>query len=128
MAPWVLLFLPRLGGDDYQNNNSMNKPRLIFASTLAAITTIVFVVVITVWAELSSPLKDWLKNFSGHHWTSKSIFSALWYVVATAVLYFVYRGQSENHVRAALVSLLICTALGTIILATFYTGHHFNIY
>ena len=26
----------------------------------------------------------------------------------------------------ALVSLLICTALGTIILATFYTGHHFN--
>src|SRR3989344_4543592 len=42
LAPWVLLFLPRLGGDDYQNNNSMNKPRLIFASTLAAITILIF--------------------------------------------------------------------------------------
>lgn len=106
----------------------MNKPRLIFASALAAIVTIVFVVVITIWAELSAPLKDWLKNFSGHHWTSKSIFSVLLYAAATAVLYRGFRDPSEDILRKALVFILVFTALGTIVLTAFYTGHHFNLF
>jgi len=106
----------------------MNKLKLIISSAYAAILTIVFVAVITIWAELSAPLKDWLKNFSGHHWTSKSIFSVLLYAAATAVLYRGFRSPSEDTLRKALVYILISTAFGIIILAAFYTGHDFGFF
>ena len=106
----------------------MNKPKLIISSAYAAIITIVFVVVITIWAELSVPLKNWLKNFSGHHWTSKSIFSVLVYTVVTALSYFTFRNPSDARLRKVLVFLLISSALGIIILTAFYTGHNFNLF
>ena len=106
----------------------MNKPKLITSSASATIITIVFVVVITVWAEFSVPLKNWLVNFSGHHWTSKSIFSVLLYAVAALVLYLALGNPSENRLRKALVLLLVFTALGTIVLAAFFTGHHFKFF
>ena len=105
----------------------VNKPKLITASAYAAITAIVFVVVITVWAELSAPLKDWLKNFSGHHWTSKSIFSAAVYAVVTLVFYASLRGAGESTVRRLLILLLWSVVLGTSILTLFFTGHHFGL-
>lgn len=106
----------------------MNKPKLINSSAYAAIITIVFVVVITIWAELSAPLKDWLKNFSGHHWTSKSIFSVLLYAVATIVLYVSPHKHTNDHLKRTLGFLLVFTVLGTIILTLFFTGHHFHLF
>ena len=90
--------------------------------------TIVFVVVITVWAEFSVPLKDWLKNFSGHHWTSKSIFSLLLYVLMTTVLYFSPQKESEQKIDRALGLLLAFTLLGTAAITLFFTGHNFKIF
>jgi len=106
----------------------MNKPRLIFASALAAIITIVFVVTITVWADLSIPLKNWLKSFSGHHWTSKSIFSALLYMATTVIFYWSFRNQSEIVLRRLLVFLLVFIVLGVLSITAFYTGHHLGFY
>lgn len=106
----------------------MNTPRLIFASAVAAIATIVFVVVITIWAELSVPLKDWLKNFSGHHWTSKSIFSALLYAGVTVIVYGLFHNPGEVRLRRTLVFLLASTTLGSIILTAFFTAHHFRLF
>ena len=105
----------------------MNKSKLIIASAYAAILTILFVVVITIWAELAPPLKEWLKAFSGHHWTSKSIFSVLLYVVATAVLYPVFRKLEGESIRKALSFLVIFTVLGVAALTAFYTGHHLGL-
>ena len=106
----------------------MNKPKIIVSSAYAAIITIIFVVVITIWAELSVPLKDWLKNFAGHHWTSKSIFSALLYAVAAAVLYLLPLKHVDGRLKKTLVFLLVFTILGTVILALFFTGHHFQLF
>ncbi|MDP3934913.1 MAG: hypothetical protein Q8Q46_01685 [Candidatus Giovannonibacteria bacterium] len=106
----------------------MNKPKLIISSAYAAIITIVFVVVITILAELFAPLKDWLKNFSGHHWASKSIFSALIYAVATALLYWAFYSPNKDRLKKALIFLLVSWALGTVFLTAFYTGHHFNFF
>ena len=106
----------------------MNKPRLIFASALATIITIVFVVIITVWADLSIPLKNWLKSFSGHHWTSKSIFSALLYAAATAIFYWSFRNPSEAILRKSLILLLVFMALGVLSITAFYTGHHLKFF
>jgi len=105
-----------------------NKPKLIISSAYAAIITIVFVVVITIWAELFTPLKDWLKNFSGHHWTSKSIFSILLYTVATITLYLSPHKYSDDRLKRTLGFLLMFTILGVIIVTLFFTGHHFEFF
>ncbi len=105
----------------------MNKPKLIKSSAYSAILTIVFVVIITVWAELSVPLKEWLKEISGHHWTTKSIFSALLYAIGIVVFYLAVRGNSENNLGKILKTLIFFTIIGVLILALFYTGHHMRI-
>ncbi|MCR4278385.1 MAG: hypothetical protein NUV81_00575 [bacterium] len=106
----------------------MNKPKLIFSSAYAAIITIIFVVVITIGAELSASLKDWLKSFSGHHWTSKSIFSVLLYAVATVVLYLSPYKYTDDHLKRILDFLLASAVLGTVILTLFFMGHHFRLF
>lgn len=106
----------------------MHKPKLILASAYAAIITIIFVVIIVIWAELSAPLKDWLKNFSGHHWTSKSIFSVLLYAAATVALYLMPQRYDAGRLVKSLGWLLASTVLGTAMLALFYTGHHFRLF
>ena len=106
----------------------MNKPKLIISSAYAAIIAIIFVVVITVWAELSVPLKDWLKNFSGHHWTSKSIFSVLLYAGATIVLYLSPHKYDDGRLKKTLVFLLASAVVGTTILTLFFTGHNFQLF
>lgn len=98
------------------------------ASGYAAIITIVFVVIITVWAELSVPLKDWLKNFSGHHWTSKSILSALLYGLDVIILYLSPLTYDARRLKKTLGWLIAATALGTIILTLFFTAHHFKLF
>ena len=106
----------------------MNKIKLVISSAYAATTTIIFVTVITIWAELFAPLKEWLKDFSGHHWTSKSILSVLLYVIVTIVLYWTIHDQNETRIRKALIVLLIFLVLGSIIITAFYTGHHFKFF
>lgn len=106
----------------------MNKQRLIIASASAAIVTIVFVVFITVRAEFSAPLKNWLANFSGHHWTSKSIFSALVYAVATGVFYFLPQKTVDDCLKSTLRYLIVFTALGVVAVTLFFTGHHFKLF
>lgn len=107
----------------------MNKPKLIISSACAAVITIAFVVVITVLAELSAPLKDWLKNFSGHHWTTKSIFSALIYALAVIILYWwLPHNPNPERIRRKIICLLVFTALGVIILTVFYTAHNLGLF
>ena len=105
-----------------------NKQKLIISSAIAAIITIAFVAIITIWGELSVPLKDWLKNFSGHHWTSKSIFSISIYIVATLVLCLLPNKYSDGHIKRSLELVLIVTLLGIVTITLFFTGHHFQIF
>ncbi len=102
----------------------MNTPRLVRASAYASIITIVFVVVITVWADLSAPLKDRLKTLSGHHWTSKSILSVLLYAIATLVIYALPHKHGDEGLHGTLNVLFLSTVFGTILLTAFYTAHH----
>ena len=106
----------------------MNKPKLVISSAYAAILSILFVVIITIWAELSAPLKNWLTNFSGHHWTSKSILSILIYIIATVLIYLLPQKKTQEHIKNAVVSILVYVVLGTIALALFFTGHHFHFF
>lgn len=106
----------------------MNNLKLIFASASAAILSIAFSVTITIWAEFSAPLKDWLKNFSGHHWTSKSIFSLLLYVATALAIYCLPQTPDDVRLKKTLGWLLALAALGAIIITLFFAGHHFHLF
>lgn len=106
----------------------MNKPKLVLSSTTAATVVIICVVVITIWAEFSPVLKEWLTDFSGHHWTSKSILTVLLYAFVTTALYFVPQKSDYSHLHRALVALLTITVLGVVVLTLFFTGHHFGLF
>ncbi|KKS23594.1 MAG: hypothetical protein A2736_02665 [Candidatus Yanofskybacteria bacterium RIFCSPHIGHO2_01_FULL_41_27] len=106
----------------------MSKSKLIISSACAAVITIAFVVIVTIWAELSAPIKAWLQNFSGHHWTTKSIFSALIYAIATMVLYVLPYNPNPAHLRKKIICLLVATILGVAVLTAFYAAHHFGIF
>lgn len=103
---------------------NLNKPKLILASAYSALVTIIFVVIITIWAEESAPLKDWLKNFSGHHWTTKSIFSLLLFGVMGFLLYITPTTISDKKTSNSIRITLIWTILGCLALTLYYTAHH----
>jgi len=105
----------------------MNKINLIISSAYAAIISSIFVVGITICAELSPALKEWLKSISGHHWTTKSIFTALIFVVISCVLYLL-RKNTTGNIKRSLALLLVIVLVGSIAITAFYTGHHFKVW
>lgn len=62
------------------------KIKFVFSVVIGAIGAIVFIVAITIIADLILPIKDWLKNVFSHHWIGKSILSlglfALFFIVS----------------------------------------------
>lgn len=106
----------------------MNKPRLIYASSLSAALAAAFVTVITIAAERSVPLKTWLAGLSGHHWTSKSILSLALYAVALFLCYALFRNVDAQKVRRGIALAVWSAVLGSFTLLLFYTGHHLGWY
>ena len=69
-------------------NNDIQKIKIVTSAFLAAAIVTVFVVIITIFAELYMPLKDWLKiNFS-HHWIGKGVLSAVLFIALFIALMF----------------------------------------
>lgn len=87
-----------------------------------------FVVVVTIWAELSPVLKDWLRSITGHHWTTKSVFSAIIFVVLLVVFYISKKNNEPMDTKRPLFWLLMSVVIGSVALALFYTGHHFAVW
>ena len=106
----------------------MGKVKLIYSSAVAAIVSVTFTVVVTIWGELSVSLKNWLADFSGHHWTTKSIFSVLIYFAVWGLIYFYSGAVSVKTVRKSLVSLIIFSVAGVLAIFLFFTAHYFKIF
>ena len=106
----------------------MDKPKLIYASSIASSVAILFVTVITIVAEFKAPLKDWLKSLSGHHWTSKGIISVLLYLSIVFLVYFAAKGVNSKKITGSLCGAIIMTVLGSLALFVFFAGHHLGWY
>ncbi|MBI4128824.1 MAG: hypothetical protein HY460_02120, partial [Parcubacteria group bacterium] len=83
--------------------------RAVYSSSLAATLAIIVTTVITVWGELSPPLKDGLKDFSGHHWTTKSILVIAAYVLGFILVYVLRRNVAAQSVQRSLLALISST-------------------
>ena len=104
----------------------MKKQKLIYSSSIAAILSALFVTVITILAEKAPVLKTWLADFSGHHWTSKSILSIALYFAGLIFFYLLPKQITPAVVKKYLKLAILFAFLGSLAIFIFFTGHNFG--
>lgn len=87
----------------------------------AASLSMIFVVVITIVAELNKPIKDFLQAMTGHHWVSKGVLAVLIFCLS----YFAIRPLYKNDEFSMkdLIEILAVTIVGGILLLGFFVWH-----
>ena len=89
----------------------------------STIGVIIFITVITIWAEMSSGLKGALAAVTGHHWVTKSVFS----VILFAILAFAFNKMPEaERIDRELEYVLGATVIGGLAIFIFYVLHFFG--
>lgn len=93
------------------------------ALSIATSATIWLIAVLTIWSELSKPLKDFLAGISGHHWVTKGIASAVFFVL----FYFILAKflKETDDVKKEVSYALWSAILGGLAILTFYLWHFF---
>lgn len=90
----------------------------------ASLYSVWFVVVITMAAEFSPGLKNWLKSLTGHHWVSKSWLTIAVFILMFCVYYFMSGDASENKIQKRLMRLNVSIILGVLLILGFYLWHY----
>ncbi|MEK9209252.1 MAG: hypothetical protein AAB926_00280 [Patescibacteria group bacterium] len=104
----------------------MNKKLKIIDSVgFGAVAAVIFVVFATIVAELFSSFKDFLKEFSGHHWTSKGIFAFLVFLAVSFLAYFCQKKTNLDKTAKILFTLGYVSVLGSLAIFGFYLWHYF---
>ncbi|MEK9173405.1 MAG: hypothetical protein AAB594_02445 [Patescibacteria group bacterium] len=92
----------------------------ITALIYATVGVIWFTVLVTISAEFSEPFKNSLKAITGHHWTTKSVFS----VIMFFLLYFVFiRTKESENIKKSINFVLLNTIVGGLVLFIFFIWH-----
>jgi len=89
----------------------------IRALAYACHAVIWFVVIITIAAELSAPVKGFLAGLTGHHWTAKGIISLVLFIVVGTVF---VKKDDPSDVTGLVRGVLISAILGAIAIFVFY--------
>jgi hypothetical protein len=89
----------------------------------ATIATIWFVVVVTIAAEFSAPLKNLFVMIGGHHWTGKSI-AAVAGFIACYLLHV--RAKETEHPERGVMAAVWSTVLGGALVFGFFVWHFFT--
>lgn len=97
--------------------------KLAYSSSIAATLAIIFITALTIWAELSPPLKDSLTAITGHHWVTKSVLTMAVYAVGFIVFYYAF-GANAPRVRRAVITLIVISWLATAGLVVFFFWHY----
>ncbi|OGN27340.1 MAG: hypothetical protein A2941_01840 [Candidatus Yanofskybacteria bacterium RIFCSPLOWO2_01_FULL_49_17] len=98
--------------------------RIIYSSSVGATIAVIFIAVITIWAELSPALKAALKTLSGHHWLTKSIAIVIVYILVSFLVHLFVRDPSVVKVRRSLYMLISTTVLAGIAILGFFVWHY----
>ena len=85
------------------------------AATNATIITTIFIVVVTILAELSSGFKDFLAKLAGHHWTAKSLLSIIVFFLSYSL-----SNKDEGDVKKMARNVVVATVLGGLLIFFFY--------
>lgn len=102
------------------------KIKLVNSILLGAIITIIFVVAITISAELIPALKDWLKNTFSHHWVGKSILSLAFFAISSFMVSICPCIRADVEKTKKLSLCLFWTSIGaTAIIFVFFIWEAF---
>lgn len=94
--------------------------KLLHSAICAAAVTTIFIAVITLYAEFSPPLKDWLKTTFTHHWLGKSALSAILFIAVTFFGYFFPLKTGEETIRKRILLLFWVSLASALIIIVFF--------
>ncbi len=97
-----------------------NKIKIIHSAVCGAIAAVIFIIVITIVADIYLPLKDWLKNTFTHHWIGKGILSIAVFIVIGLISRFLPIAASEDKLNKVLKLLSWAIVLGVILISLFF--------
>ena len=98
--------------------------KLAYSSSISATLTVIVIVVVTIWGELSPVFKSFLKSFTGHHWLTKSVLSLLVYFAGLAVFYLLPKNIGPHAVRRGLIFLILVALAGSLAIFLFFVWHY----
>lgn len=94
----------------------------IRARSISTILTIILIVIMTIYAELSKAFKEFLVSLTGHHWISKGVISLIFFMVAYFIL---AKYLKEKDIKKDAILVAIFTILGSLTIFIFYIYEFF---
>ncbi len=94
--------------------------KLLHSAICATIVTAVFITVITLYAEFSPLLKDWLKTVFTHHWLGKSALSIILFIVVTFLGYFFPLKTDTDTIRKRILLLFWVSSISSLTIVLFF--------
>ena len=91
------------------------------ALNTSMIFTVLLVTFMTIFSELNSGFKEFLKGLTGHHWVTKSIVTFLFFFG----VYFLMRDTKKKINSDDLKTSFIITKIGVFAILFFYLWHYF---
>ena len=96
------------------------KSKILHSFITGAVIAVVFIVAITIAAELMLPLKDFLKINFYHHWIGKGV-AALGIFVIIGVLCLIFPlGKKDYWINFWIWMLVIAAAIGSLAITGFF--------
>ncbi|MSS74129.1 hypothetical protein EXS72_00610 [Candidatus Pacearchaeota archaeon] len=89
---------------------------------LALIVTTIVVTLVTIFAELLSGFKDFLKSISGHHWTTKSWLSIILFF---GIYFFVKLSDKNLDIQKETKKVILVILISMLLLFAFFIWHYF---
>lgn len=105
------------------NSNSL---KFINGTIVGAISTVVFIVALTIAGDLYAPLKNFLKEAHHHHWVGKGIWAAILFVIVTPGYYFVKKNDTSDNTTRLMRILAWISLLGALTLLLFFVYEFFK--
>lgn len=100
-------------------------PKIVRAAIIGAISTLIFIVAITIMADLVPDIKDMLKNAFTHHWVGKSVLSVIFFILISMIAYFGITNPDDTTLPAMLRLLSCFAILGTMLIYGFFVYEAF---
>ena len=95
----------------------------IRAMGASVVLTIILIVIMTIYAELSESFKEFLKSLTIHHWVSKGVVSFIFFIA----LYFIVSSSisKKEDIKKSVELVITFTILGSLAIFGFYLYEFF---
>ena len=95
----------------------------IYSLGLSTIFTFIFITFMTIYAEINTSFKDFLKLLTGHHWTSKGIISVIFFIL----LYFILKNftPQKKEIVTVIYLVMITAIFCTLVIFGFFIYEFF---